>query len=89
MKEKKVSVKGPLSARASAIAESEGMTLDEVIDYALRRFVDRYEFDEEPEEDEEAEEDDEDMDEADSNDSDGEDEDRDDEDEEPSAVEED
>lgn len=51
MTRRKVSIRGPLSARAAAVAQAEGLSMDEFVDYVVRRYVDEYEFDEEPEED--------------------------------------
>jgi len=58
MKGAGVNLRGPLSIRAAAVAENEAMTMDELVDYVLRRFVDDYEFDDDDEEDSETESDD-------------------------------
>lgn len=49
MKTRKVSVLCPLLGRLEAIAESEGLSVEELVDHVLRSYEEQYEFDEEDE----------------------------------------
>ena len=49
MKRKKVSVLSPLHGRLEAIAESEGLDVEELIDHALRLYEEQYDLEDEDE----------------------------------------
>jgi len=49
MKAKKVSVLGPLHGRLEAIAESEGLDVEELVDHVLRSYEEQYDFGDEDE----------------------------------------
>ena len=48
-KRRRVSVLSPLLGRVEAIAESEGLSVEELVDHVLRSYEEQYEFDEEDE----------------------------------------